>query len=182
MRTVLELGPLPEIIQPPMGETIRTADPYDAVAISELVTAASEKYITPDYSSTGASVLLESLSPDAIAQRVREGFRYRVAVDCGRIVGVVALKENAHLYHLFVAETHHRRGIARRLWEFVRDEAISLGNPGRFTLNASRYAIPIYERLGFVKDGGIAVSNDVTCQPMLWQRLAAASGGEDRLI
>jgi molybdenum cofactor guanylyltransferase len=161
---------------------IRPARPEDAEAISQLETVLAETFITPEYSSTGASVLLESLSPDETRERMNKGVRYHVAVANGQIVGVAALIPRGHLYHLFVADSHHKQGIAKRLWEVVRDEALASGNPGRITVNSSRYAIPFYERLGFVKDGGIAEKNEVTCQPMVWQIAPPVTDEEDRLI
>jgi GNAT superfamily N-acetyltransferase len=162
--------------------TIRPARLDDAVAISELVTESSRTYITPHYSATGAAVLLEGMTEDQTQERMRLGFRYLVAVDADRIVGVGAMKQNSHLYHLFVTHTHHGQGIARKLWEKLRDEALANGNPGRITVNSSRFAIPVYERLGFVKDGGITEKNEVTCQPMVWQIAPRQTDEEDRLI
>ncbi len=65
------------------------------------------------------------------------------------------------------------------LWERVRDEALANGNPGRITVNSSRYAVPVYFRLGFVKDGGIAEKNEVTSQPMVWMGWPARSQEEE---
>lgn len=160
----------------------RPANLRDAAAISELVTALAEKFITPDYSSTGAAVLLESMSPEQTRERMKLGFRYRVAVERRRIVGVIAMIPRGHLYHLFVAETHHRRGIARTLWTTARDEALENGNPGRITVNSSRYAVPVYRRFGFVEDGGITAKNEITCQPMVWMGMPTRPQDEDAKI
>ena len=161
---------------------IRPARPEDADAISQLEALLAKKFITPEYSSTGAAVLLESLSPDETRERMQLGFRYHVAVEEDKIVGVVAMIPRGHLYHLFVADSHQKQGIAKKLWEAVRDEALANGNPGRITVNSSRYAVPFYERLGFVKDGGITEKNEVTCQPMIWQVAPPHTEEEDRLI
>jgi GNAT superfamily N-acetyltransferase len=57
------------------------------------------------------------------------------------------------LYHLFVDRRWQRRGIARRLWEAGRAAALASGASGSFTVNASNYALPFYEALGFVRSG-----------------------------
>ena len=162
--------------------TIRPARHEDVDAISGLVTTLSQAFIAPLYSATGAAVLLEGMTGEETRKRMELGFRYLVAVDGEQIVGVGAIKENSHLYHLFVAESHHGKGIARRLWENLRDTALAAGNPGRITVNSSRYAVPVYERFGFVKDGGITEKNEVTCQPMIWQIAPRDTDVEDRKI
>jgi GNAT superfamily N-acetyltransferase len=162
--------------------TYRPAGPDDAEAISRLERSLAEKFITPDYSSTGASVLLESLSPDETRDRMQNGFRYHVALDDGQVIGVAAMIPRGHLFHLFVSDSYQKQGIAKKLWEVVRDEALANGNPGRITVNSSKYAVPFYERLGFVKDGGITEKNEVTCQPMIWQIAPRPTDEEDRLI
>ncbi len=161
---------------------IRPARLDDADAISALVTESARAFITPHYSSTGAAVLLESMTAEETRGRMERGFRYIVAVDGDSIVGVGAMKENTHLYHLFVAATHHGQGIARRMWEDLRDHALAHGNPGRITVNSSRYAVPVYERFGFYKDGGITEKNEITCQPMVWQTVPHETDVEDRQI
>jgi predicted N-acetyltransferase YhbS len=161
---------------------IRPARLEDVEEISLLVTESARKFITPHYSATGASVLLEGLMEEETRKRMESGFRYIVAVQNDRIVGVGAMKDNTHLYHLFVAETHHGQGIARELWKTLRDEAIARGNPGRITVNSSRFAVPIYERFGFIRDGGITEKNEVTCQPMVWQIAPPSTDEEDRKI
>ncbi len=164
--------------------TFRPARPEDARAISALVTELARRFITPDYSATGAAVLLEGMGEEETRARLERGGRHVVAVEGETIVGVGAMTDNSHLYHLFVAETHHGQGIARRLWEQLRDAALASGNPGRITVNSSRYAVPVYLRLGFVKDGGITARDEITCQPMVWQIAPreTADDEEDRKI
>jgi len=167
--------------------TLRPAGIEDVDAISDLVTALAQKFITPDYSATGAAVLLESMTAEETRKRLDAGFHYLVAVNEGAVnegavVGVGAMKDNTHLYHLFVDEAHHGRGIARQLWENLRDASLAKGNPGRITVNSSRYAVPMYLRMGFVKDGGVTAKNEITCQPMIWQIAPRETDEEDRKI
>ena len=68
------------------------------------------------------------------------GFDWLVAEDGGRLAGVVATRDDSHLYHLFVAREHHRRGVARRLWETARDRCVKRAGTRRFTVNASTFA------------------------------------------
>lgn len=142
---------------------VRAATPDDADAISALVTALSREFIIPDLSDEGAGNLLRSMTPEATRERIAGDFRYHVAEAGGELVGFVATCHNTHLYHLFVAKSHQRRGLSRRLWEAARDTCLEAGNATRFTVNSSRYALPVYERFGFV-----AVSEEVDKDGVLY--------------
>jgi len=74
------------------------------------------------------------------------------------------------LAHFDVTEmrAHRRAGWARRLWDEARRQAASPS--GRYTVNASSYAVAAYERLGFKAVGAVQEKNGVTFQPMEWAR------------
>jgi GNAT superfamily N-acetyltransferase len=147
----------------------RTAVPGDGGEISRLVCALSEKFIAPDLTPSGNRILLESMTPDSIQKNIQNGFQYHVAVSENQIVGVIGILDNSHLYQLFVADSHHQQGIASTLWEIARQTCLSRGNHGEFTVNSSRYALPVYERLGFVAQSGFKEKNGVIYIPMKWE-------------
>lgn len=149
---------------------IRLATLNDATAISHLVYSLSAKYIAPDLSETGARNLLVSVEPSAIASHLLSEYRYHVAEDEGNIVGVVATRDNKHLYHLFVAESHQRCGLARALWRVAQEACLVAGNPGKFTVNSSRNALPFYEKMGFIQVGPEENRGDVVYTPMKLDR------------
>ena len=129
---------------------IRAAQPGDINAISELIRGLAKKYIVDDFSALGKDTLLRSMSPEAVRTCIQSGYVYHVAETDKRVVAVIAVKENRHLFHLFVAEEYQRQGIAKKLWELAMNVCLSHGNPGEFTVNSSIYARPVYEKLGFV--------------------------------
>ena len=147
---------------------IRPLDKVDIPAVAELLRVLSEKFIVHEFSESGRQQFLFNNSCVAIERFVSDGFRYHVAATRGEdIVGFVGIRDNRHLYHLFVAEPFQRRAIGRRLWEVARDECRSTGHTGPFTVNSSSHAVPVYERFGFrrtapVQDhGGVdSVSSD----------------------
>jgi GNAT superfamily N-acetyltransferase len=145
---------------------IRLATHSDATAVSQLVSSLAAKYSTVDFSAEGARTLLSSMEPAAIGRYLASGYRYHVAEEAGVIVGIVGTRDNAHLYHLFVVESHHRRGVATALWRVARDACITAGNPGKFTVNSSRYARPLYQKLGFVAAGPEDEGEGVFATPM----------------
>lgn len=146
--------------------TISLASERDAAAISRLVTHLAEKYIAAELSDEGAKTLLRGFTPEAFGGYLTGDYRYHVA-RCGpEIVGVVATFEDHHLFHLFVAESHQRQGLARQLWETARIACLEAGASGNFTVNSSRYAIGLYEKLGFVASSPPVERNGVRFLPM----------------
>jgi GNAT superfamily N-acetyltransferase len=93
-------------------------------------------------------------------------FRFLVAEDGDAMVGVAALQGNWHLYYLLVARDYQRGGLARRLWQILRDEVLGADPPRNFKAKVPRYAISAYTRLGFSADGAIRAEKGVRLQRM----------------
>jgi len=148
------------------GLRIRVAVPEDSENISKLICRLVEKFIASEFSSQGREFLLSTMTADAINQNMQSGYRYHVAEIDGLLMGVVAVRDNAHLYHLFVAEQFHRQGIAKKLWHFAMQQCQRDGNTGEFTVNSSAYALGIYKKLGFVAQSGPQEKNGVVFYPM----------------
>ena len=146
--------------------TLRNATPSDAGKISKLISGLTEKFIAYEFTPAGTEELLHSMAPDAIEKYIRSGYEYHVAEMDARLIGVVAVRGNSHLYHLFVAEKFQNRGIAGQLWRVAMKSCLAKGNPGVFTVNSSRYARPVYEKLGFVVQSGPQEKNGVIYIPM----------------
>jgi ribosomal protein S18 acetylase RimI-like enzyme len=157
---------------------LRDATVDDAPRVSGLLTALAEEFIVGDFTTAGRSHLLAHFVVSEMASRLNSGeYRFHVAEDRAELVGVVAVRGATHLQYLFVAGSHQRSGLARRLWTLARLEAMSGGNAaGRFTVNASAYAVRAYERLGFRCVGPVKEANGVRFQPMESVRREA---GED---
>ena len=147
--------------------TIREARIEDAAAISALITSLTRYFLADPDDPGAAAAFFPTIGPAALAEALAEDrYRYHVAEVDGVLAGVVGMRDGSHLYHLFVAEPFHGQGIASRLWETARREARARGNPGRFTVNSSRHAIPLYERLGFVGTDSLQVMNGIAFLPM----------------
>jgi N-acetylglutamate synthase-like GNAT family acetyltransferase len=157
----------------------REARITDARAISELIRPLAEKHIACELSPEGASNLLASMEPRAIEGYMTSGFKYHVAEDNGVVIGVVGVRDNSHLYHLFVADDYRGRGIAHDLWRVARAGCVEAGNVGEFTVNSSRFAVEMYRRFGFVETGPPETKNGVTSVPMkLTETASNASTGD----
>ncbi len=147
--------------------TIRAACESDAGAISELALGHSH-YFFADPSGTGAEYFLSSISEAAIAAYIADPrFNYVVGLLDDRVMAAAALRDNGHVYHLFVHPASHRRGIAARLWQRLKSEAVASGNPGVFTVNSSLYAVAVYARFGFKPtDEEAQTKSGIRFQPM----------------
>lgn len=151
---------------------LRPARAEDAAAISALIhDVAPGLMVHPD--GAGAERFLLGVAPPAIKRYLSEPqYRYQVCLMAGQLAGVIALRDNRHLFHLFVAPAFQRRGIARHLWRITRAAAIEAGNRDGFTVNSSLCAQPVYERFGFQASGPAIHEHGIAYVPMRL-RLAA---------
>ena len=150
---------------------IRSADvrpmlTADIPAVACLLRELAEKYITHEFVPAARASFLSNNDAAAIAHFVADGFRYHVAEIDGAIVGFVGVRDDRHLYHLFVAEPYQRRGLARRLWEIAASECRTRGHAGHFTVNSSNGAVAVYERLGFRRTAPVQDNGGVLFNPM----------------
>ncbi len=83
-----------------------------------------------------------------------------------KIVGFIAIKEDSHLFHLFVDEKYHQQNIGKKLWEFVKENI----DFEVMSTNASLYAINVYESFGFTKDKEIQTYKELEFLPMIYKR------------
>lgn len=145
---------------------IQRATASDAPAISQLIVSLSRSF-TLNSDGTGAEAFLQTIGPPSIQKLIEApDMAYYKATEAGQLAGVVALRDNAHLYHLFVAPAFQGQGLSRRLWEHVRDEARLHGNGGHFTVNSTPYAVAVYERFGFKATGPRVETNGIAFVPM----------------
>lgn len=145
---------------------IQPAQEADAQRVAELIQDMTHYFLaTP--SAAGAEGFLASLSPAAIASYIRsQDFIYVLGFIEAELVGVAALRDNRHIYHLFVRPEFHRLGIAKRLWQQLKGQAIAAGNTQGFTVNASLFAVPVYTSFGFRPTGEAQAKNGINFQPM----------------
>lgn len=139
---------------------IRPIEPAEIPAAAALLRRAAEAFILPACSPADAAAFLADQGEGKLRSRIAEGYVYHVALEGGDLAGFAGVRGRTHLYGMYVDAAWHRRGIARRLWECARDAALAAGpdHPGVFTVNASDYALPLYQKLGFVRTGPRQVS------------------------
>jgi GNAT superfamily N-acetyltransferase len=151
--------------------SIHLADNTDAAAISELILPLAERYVVHEFRPQARQALLESMGTGGITKLMADGCVYHLARRDGRVVGAVGILDCRHLYHLFVAEEYQHQGIARRLWHVAMQKCLTSGASGEFSVNASRYALPFYQKLGFVARAEAQERNGIITIPMVYHAL-----------
>ena len=146
-----------------MSFLIRTAIESDAPAVSGLIEGRSEYFAFGSVSQVSQE-FWDSISVEAVTERMASpDYRCFVAEDVNGLSGFVAFRNPPHLFHLFVAKHAQSRGLGRLLWQKVFDLSAS----SKITFNSSIFAIPFYQRLGFVRAGPEKSEGGISCLPMV---------------
>jgi GNAT superfamily N-acetyltransferase len=138
----------------------------DAEKISELIHSVMHLFLAePD--GKGAEHFLQMITPAGITSLMAQpNINYLLGEDDGVFCGVVAVRNNSHLQHLYIAPSFQGRGVGKYLWETARDQAVAAGNEGQFTVNASLNAVPFYLRMGFEVAEDVTLMGGLRFQPM----------------
>ena len=124
----------------------------------ELVMKTFLKYEAPDYTKEGIEEFKKAIyDAEWIKDRAFIG-----AFENDKIIGVIATRNGNHIALFFVDGNYHRRGIGRKLYEYVAKENES----GYFTVNSSPYAHEVYKHLGFTDTDKKQSVNGLIFYPM----------------
>ena len=95
--------------------------------------------------------------------REKRNIKFYGALDEGKVVGVLGMRENNHIGYFYVNSSYHKKGIGKALFERMKtDYEIK-----EFTVNAAPYGVPVYTRLGFVPTDREQNVNGVIFTPMV---------------
>ena len=135
-------------------------------AAKALVGRVFDAYIAPDYSPEGINsfyTFLNAVGTESHAGKTPlQLFGYFMR---NTLAGVIGTRECAHICLLYVAPEYQRKGIARALFQAVRQDAVA-AEAEYITVNASPYGRIAYERLGFVATGPEEECNGIRFTPM----------------
>lgn len=137
-------------------------------ALRALVLSLARYYLAPGQTQL-PEWLQATFTEEAFARRlVDKRFYHRVLLIDGELAGYIALhtteNDRWHLYHLFVDARFQRQGIAKRLWQQALEE---LGF-STCSLRSSLFAVPVYQRFGFVVNGELQEKDGLQFQPMVY--------------
>ncbi len=141
---------------------IRKARVNDTQEIRGLISSLSHFYLE-NKNAPIPEWFLRTLDVSEFERRLsNDWFTHFVYIENGDIVGYISMRGASHLFHLFVAEMHQRKGISKALWR----HAISGDKPKVYTLRSSLSAIPVYKRFGFIEYGAVVQKEGIAFQPM----------------
>jgi GNAT superfamily N-acetyltransferase len=142
--------------------SIRTAAEADVAQIARLVSSLTHYYLD-DPAQQLPQWFADTLTENTFSERIsNSAFLNLVFEESGGISGYLSLKDGSHLYHLFVAATVQRKGVAGRLWTAAKDRSDSR----IYTLRSSISAVPFYRHFGFVESGPAGDKDGISFQPM----------------
>jgi len=140
--------------------------PALAPAIAALLRELALEFIVHEASREGASTFLAENDQSGVRKFLALGYVYHVALEDGQLAGFIAIRDNSHLFHLFVGKRWQGQGLARRLWNVARAAAVARGGDGDFTVNSSNHGVPTYEAFGFVRVGPMQCAKGLYFNPM----------------
>ncbi|WP_302269792.1 GNAT family N-acetyltransferase [Alistipes finegoldii] len=109
------------------------------------------------------------IAPEALTEQFRTGaLMLWGAFRQDTLAGVAAVRNRSHISLLFVDASCHRQGIARALFNAVRDFCRTDPAVSRITVNSSPYAVEIYRRLGFTATDAERVTDGIRFTPMTY--------------
>ncbi len=142
--------------------SIREATTDDAPEIRQLVLSLSHFYLK-EKDAALPIWFSKSLSLDEFKSRIgSDDFLSFVFEKNNEITGYISLKNESHIFHLFVTEAFQKQGIARNLWEHAK----FLTTKEKYTVRSSEFAIPVYQHFGFKEVGIRTVKDGLTFQVM----------------
>ena len=150
-----------------MDIILRNATVADSERISEIVSSLALKHIGPTLGEGGIDPLLASMDAEQTRMRIENQWLHLCAMRGDDMIGVVVVKPQSHLYHLFVQTEFQRKGIGTKLFTAADDATLASTNSRLTTVNSSLNVVPAYERFGFTVNGAIDETNGVKSQPMV---------------
>ena len=145
---------------------IRPLHDTDIAAVATLLARLTDEFIAHESAPDCAAAFKRQHNENGIRGFVAAGMVYHVAELSGALAGFIGLRDNTHVFHMFVDKAHHRKGIARALWQVARGAAIQAGNAGLFTVNSSNYALPAYQSMGFERTDAMQFKDGMYYNPM----------------
>lgn len=148
------------------GYEIRPIEENELQQTLELVWRVFQEFEASEYSPEGVEEFRSYIAEENILRMLRGSeMQIWICSDGHRVVGMIAAVRTSHVSLLFVDPAHHRRGIARALFERLLDQCRGAGST-EITVNSSPYAAEAYHRLGFADTNGEQTVNGIRFIPM----------------
>lgn len=141
----------------------------DSSVLSEakvLIKKVFMQFEAPDYSEEGVAHFMSYLDEELEKELAKNQLQLWGTRVNQQLIGILAIRSAKHVALLIVDEAHHRKGIAKGMYQAMLSEL----SPKQLTVNSSPYAVPAYERLGFQRNGDEKTVSGIRFQPMIFIR------------
>ncbi len=146
---------------------VRPAYSEEWETIMQLAWLTFLKFDAADYTQEGIDSFRNFITDTTLHRMFKEGsYQVFVALDGERIIGMISLRNETHISLLFVDKDYHRRGVGRRLIQYLCNYLLTEMNQWKVTVDASPYAVGFYHKLGFCDMGPVAYNQGITYTPM----------------
>ncbi|MBR5116132.1 MAG: GNAT family N-acetyltransferase [Lachnospiraceae bacterium] len=150
------------------GVVVREGTRDDWMSAKQLAWTCFNEFDAQDYTKDGAEHFLNFLKDEKLTQMFYIGsYRLFVASLYGRIVGMLTLRERAHISLLFVDGNCQRNGIGSALVRLAAQMIADEARGDTMSVHASPYAVPFYEKLGFTATEREKEQDGIRFTPML---------------
>lgn len=147
--------------------TIKEAKIENLEEASTLVWEVFLEFEGSDYSDEGIAHFKDGLKYETMRDILLEsGQKMWICCDENRIIGVIRARPPCHINLLFVKKEYHRKGIARAMFNKMKEYYKATGSNSEITVNSSPYAVEVYRRLGFVETNSEQITNGIRFTPM----------------
>lgn len=145
--------------------TVRRMKEGDEEEVCSLARRVFDQFVADDFPAEGVQEFYRYANANAMGERIRKGGTVFLAVEEGRILGMIEIRDSSHIAMLFVED--RGRGLGSLLVERARQHCReSADNPVRMTVHSSLYAVSVYQKQGFKVLGPAKTENGITYVPM----------------
>jgi hypothetical protein len=135
-----------------------------------LVMSCFDEFVAPGYSKEGIIEFSKYVNPAAMQQRLANNHFIILALDGDILAGVIEVRESNHISLFFIRKDYQNKGSGKMLHKLAIDKCL-LFRPDTTVVevNSSPYAVPIYQKLGFVKTNDEQIVNGIKFTPMVYK-------------
>jgi GNAT superfamily N-acetyltransferase len=140
----------------------------DDEKVFALVERGFREFVQADCTAEGVEMFFEAVR--YILYERPDNYFTVVAKKSETVVGMISVGDYFHISLFFVDRAHQRRHLGRRLFEDALERCgMHKQSPLALDVHSSLFAVPVYQKLGFQKKGGVDLKNGIRFVRMLYQ-------------
>jgi GNAT superfamily N-acetyltransferase len=139
--------------------------PGEEQTVLALVLRGFDRFVRPDFSDEGVAEFTRVARSFVVEHP--EGHHVTVAERDGQVVGMIDVRDSSHVSLFFMEPAEQGRGLGRALLTAALAKWSATGAAeSAVTVYSSPWAVPVYERLGFLATGPETEHKGIRAVPM----------------